>query len=86
MADGSNALNQMPPWGWGILLLGSGGGIGTLSGLSMGDNSDCVEPLEMIRVESELQAAHVSLSAANATIQSLIEVIKENKSNDGWIE
>ena len=86
MTDSVNPLNTMPPWGWGILLLGSGGGIGAFSGLSMGDQSDCAEPLELMRVESELQAAQNSLNAANATIQSLIEVIKNHDKNDGWIE
>ena len=86
MADGANALNQMPPWGWGILLLGSGGGIGTLSGLSMESHEGCAEQSDLLRAESELRAAQTSLNSANATIQSLIEVIKQNKSSDGWIE
>lgn len=86
MADGAaNAIAQMPPWGWGLLLLGSGGGIGTLSGLSLESHEGCAERSELLRVESDLESARGSLDSANATIQSLIEVIKENK-NQGWIE
>ena len=87
MGDGAAAhgLAQMPPWGWGLLLLGSGGGIGTLSGLSLESHDGCAERSELVSVEAQLQQARVSLDSANATIQSLIEVIKENKSS-GWIE
>ncbi len=87
MADGTaNAIAQMPPWGWGLLLLGSGGGIGTLSGLSLEDHEQCADRGELLKVEADLDAARGAVASANATISSLIEVIKENKSNEGWIE
>ena len=87
MADGTaNALAQMPPWGWGLLLLGSGGGIGTLSGLSLGEAQECPERSELAKAEADLEAARVGLESSQATIQSLIEVIKEAKSSTGWIE
>jgi hypothetical protein len=76
----AHGLAQMPPWGWGLLLLGSGGGIGTLSGLSLESHES-----ELVSVEGQLQSARTSLDSANATIQSLIEVIKQ-KQNSGWIE
>lgn len=86
MADaGANTFAQMPPWGWGLLLLGSGGGIGTLSGLSLESHEQCAEKSDLISAQSDLAAAQTALNSANATIQSLIEVIKENK-NSGWIE
>ena len=86
MADGvAQGLTQMPPWGWALLLLGSGGA-GTLSGLSLESHEGCVERTELIQSESELQSARSALEAANATVQSLIEVIKQNQKNDGWIE
>jgi hypothetical protein len=88
MADGTaNALTQMPPWAWGLLLLGSGGGIGTLSGLSLEGHENCAERSTLLKLETDLQSARNGLEGANTTIQSLIEVIKQNKSsNDGWIE
>lgn len=87
MAEGTaNALAQMPPWGWGLLLLGSGGGIGTLSGLSLGETEECPERSELAKAEADLEAARVGLESSQATIQSLIEVIKEAKSSQGWIE
>jgi hypothetical protein len=76
----------MPPWGWGLLLLGSGGGIGTLSGLSLEDHEGCAERSELVELEADLEAARVGLESSQATIQSLIEVIKEAKSSQGWIE
>ena len=81
----AHGLAQMPPWGWGLLLLGSGGGIGTLSGLSLESHENCAEKSELVTVEAQLQSARTSLDSANATILSLIEVIKE-KQNSGWIE
>ncbi len=84
MGDGSG-LSQMPPWGWGLLLLGSGGGIGTLSGLNMSTPEDCMSAADVAKLESDLVSARAGLTAANATIQSLIEVIKDNN-NSGWIE
>ncbi len=75
----------LPVVGWGLLLLGSGGGIGTLSGLSLESHEGCAEQSELVSVEGQLQSARTSLDSANATIQSLIEVIKQ-KQNSGWIE
>lgn len=87
MADGTaNAIAQMPPWGWGLLLLGSGGGIGTLSGLSLESHDGCAERSELVELEADLEAARAGLESSQATIQSLIEVIKEAKSSTGWIE
>ena len=86
MAEGAaHGLAQMPPWGWGLLLLGGGGGIGTLSGLSLESHEQCADRSELVSVEAQLQSARTGLDSANATIQSLIEVIKE-KQNSGWIE
>ena len=86
MGDGAAAtLAQMPPWGWALLLLGSGGA-GTLSGLSLGDHDQCAPASELARAESDLQAAQTALTAANATVQSLIEVIKDHNKSEGWIE
>ena len=86
MADGvTHGLSQMPPWGWALLLLGSGGA-GTLSGLSLEHHEHCAEKEELLRAESELEAARSAVEAANATIRSLIEVIKQNQQSDGWIE
>ncbi len=82
----AHGLAAMPPWGWGLLLLGSGGGIGTLSGLSLESHENCVEREELIQAQGQLQGAHSSLDAANATILSLIEVIKDHNKSEGWIE
>ena len=81
----AHGLAQMPPWGWGLLLLGSGGGIGTLSGLSIGESAECPEKIELAQTEADLKAARVGLESSQATILSLIEVIKEKQSS-GWIE
>lgn len=81
----AHGLAQMPPWGWGLLLLGGGGGIGTLSGLSLESHEGCAEQSELVELEADLQAARVGLESSQATIQSLIEVIKQ-KQNSGWIE
>ncbi len=83
MSEG-NPLAQMPPWGWGLLLLGSGGGIGTLGGLNMGDHETCADKQELLKSQSDLESARNAIEAGNATIQSLIEVIKTK--NNGWIE
>lgn len=85
MADGAAAtLSQMPPWGWALLLLGSGGA-GTLSGLSLESHEQCAPVADLALTESELELAKASVAAANATIQSLIDLLQENKST-GWIE
>lgn len=82
----AQGLASMPPWGWGLLLLGSGGGIGTLSGLSLESHEGCAERSELLQAESQLQSARTSLDAANSTITSLIEVIKDHNKSQGWIE
>ena len=88
MADGPTAaIASMPPWGWGLLLLSGGaGGIGTFSGLNTGGHENCADRDELIDLEADLQSARNGLEASNATIQSLIDVIKEQKRRDGWIE
>ena len=81
----ANALGSMPPWGWALLLLGSGGA-GTLSGLSLESHENCAERSEVLALEGDLEGDRVALDSANATIQSLIDVIKDQKNQSGWIE
>jgi len=74
MAEG-NPLSQMPPWGWGLLVL-SGGGMGTL-GLTREGHDQCVSRDELIEVETDLEVAQNTLASTNETIDSLIKVIRE---------
>ena len=86
MADGAaNAMAQMPPWGWGLLLLGSGGGIGTLTGFSMEDHENCAERSDLVRAEAEVSAAQTALQSTSASMDSLIKVLKDCKSSP-WVE
>ena len=86
MGDGAaNALAQMPPWGWGLLLLGSGGGIGTLSGMSLGENEDCIQESDLVRAEAEAAAAQAAMQSTAKSMDALIKVLKECKSSP-WIE
>ena len=83
---GSNPFASFPPWIWAIVLLGGGGGIGTFSGLSMESHENCAEKSELLQLQSDLDSARNGLLSANETIQSLIEVIKDKNSPNGWIE
>ena len=84
MADG-NPLTQMAPWGWALLILGGGGGIGAISGVGFEKHDECVDPQDLLRAESQLEAAQVAVQTTSKSMESLIKVLKDCKSSP-WVE
>jgi|TARA_R110002020_G_scaffold472329_1_gene700213 hypothetical protein len=84
MSDG-NPISQMPPWGWGLLLLGGGGGIGAISGVGIEKHEECVEKEELLRAEAKVEATQTSLDSMQQSMSALIKVLKDCQSSP-WVE
>ena len=68
-------MGNVPPWVWIALLLGGGGGIGTLSGLQMGGQAPAPE-VEQTCDEAETHARD-ALAAWKGMVESYSLILAE---------
>lgn len=87
MGDGAptaSPLGNVPPWVWMMLLLGGGGGLGTITGLEMGGGDSHAE--KCAELEQRVDEAESARAAMSASISALTDVIKQCNPGNGWIE
>lgn len=87
MGDGvptAGPFGNVPPWVWVMLLLGGGGGLGTITGLELGGNAEQSE--SCAELEERVNEAEASHRAMAASISTLTDVIKQCNSGSGWID